>query len=111
MAKAAAKTSSRTSSEKTETNKPRAPRAKASNNSIEKANAEALQKLQELAIEEQLQRDIEWCLGSYRADQNPVGLYETARKALMVFQAEKQKKTKGVTTKLINDLEKVTKEQ
>lgn len=111
MAKAAAKTTTKTSAAKTETSKPRAPRAKVSNNNIEKANTEALQKLQELAIEEQLQRDIEWCLGSYRADQNPVGLYETARKALTVLQAEKQKKTKGVTTKLINDLEKVTREQ
>lgn len=99
MAKAAAK-----SSPKTETRK---PRTKASGNNIEQVNVQALQKLQELGIEEQLQRDVEWCLGSYRADHNPVGLYETARKALAVFQAEKQKKTKGVTAKLINDLEKV----
>lgn len=102
MAKAAAKTSP-----KTETRK---PRAKAGNN-IEQVNVEALQKLQELGIEEQLQRDLEWCLGSYRADRNPVGLYETARKALTVFQTEKQKKTKGVTAKLINNLEKVVNEQ
>ncbi|MEX1238521.1 MAG: hypothetical protein WEB30_02360 [Cyclobacteriaceae bacterium] len=107
MAKAAAKTSSKTSAAKTESGKPRTPRAKASNNSIEKVNTEALQKLQELGIEEQLQRDLEWCLGSYQADHNPVGLYETARKAFSVFQVEKQKKTKGVTTKLINDLEKI----
>lgn len=111
MAKAAAKTSSKTSAGKTESSKERAPRAKASNNNIEKVNAEALQKLQQLGIEEQLQRDLEWCLGSYRADHNAVGLYETARKALSVLQAEKQKKTKGVTTKLINDLEKILKEQ
>lgn len=111
MAKAAAKTSLKTSAAKSESGKPRPPRAKASNNNVEKVNIEALQKLQELGIEEQLQRDLEWCLGSYRADHNPVGLYETARKALFVFQAEKQRKTKGVTTKLINDLEKVIKEQ
>lgn len=112
MAKAAAKTSTRTSAAKTESSKPRAPRAKATNNNnIEQVNAEALQKLQALGIEEQLQHDLEWCLGSYRADHNPIGLYETARKALSVFQAEKQKKTKGVTAKLINDLEKIIKEQ
>lgn len=111
MAKAAAKTSTRTSAAKTESSKPRTPRVKATNNNIEQVNAEALQKLQELGIEEQLQRDLEWCLGSYRADHNPIGLYETARKALSVFQAQKQKKTKGVTAKLINDLEKIIKEQ
>ncbi|HET9486238.1 MAG TPA: hypothetical protein VFO54_02340 [Chryseosolibacter sp.] len=106
MAKAAAKTSSKTVSTKTS-----APRAKASNNKVEQVNAQALQKLQELGIEEQLQRDLEWCLGSYRSDHNPIGLYETARKALSVFQTEKQKKTKGVTAKLISDLEKVVNER
>ncbi len=105
MAKAAAK-----STPKTETKKPRAPRAKASANNIEQVNSEALKKLEELGIEEQLRRDLEWCLGSYRADHNPIGLYETAKRALMVFQAEKEKKTKGVTAKLISDLEKAVKQ-
>jgi hypothetical protein len=53
---------------------------------------------------------MEWCLGSYRSDRNPVGLYETAKRALAVFHAEKQKKTKGVTARLINDLERAVKE-
>ena len=106
MAKAAAK-----STTKTETKKPRAPRAKASNNNIETVSEEALNKLQELGIEDQLQRDLQWCLGSYRADQNPVGLYNNARKALTVLKGEKEKKTKGVTAKLIGDLEKVVREQ
>lgn len=106
MAKAAAK-----STTKTETKKPRAPRAKASNNNIETVSEEALNKLQELGIEDQLQRDLQWCLGSYRADQNPVGLYNNARKALTVLKGEKEKKTKGVTAKLIGDLEKVVQEQ
>lgn len=106
MAKAAAKTSAKTES------KPRTSRAKsADNNNIEQVSTEVLEKLQELGIEEQLQRDLQWCLGSYRADHNPVGLYGTARQALSVFQAEKDKKTKGVTAKLIKDLEKIVKEQ
>ena len=106
MAKAAAK-----STTKTETKKPRAPRAKASTNNIETASEEALGKLRELGIEDQLQRDLQWCLGSYRADRNPVGLYNNAKKALIVFKNEKEKKTRGVTAKLINDLEKVVQEQ
>jgi hypothetical protein len=106
MAKAAAKTSTKTQPKKTS-----APRAKASTNNIEKISADALEKLQTLGIEEQLQRDLQWCLGSYRADHNPVGLYGTAKKALVVFQTEKEKKTKGITARLINDLERIVKEQ
>lgn len=108
MAKAAAKTTT-----KTEATKTRAPRAKASsnNNNIEKVSEEVLQKLQQLGIEDQLQRDIQWCLGSYRADNNPVGLIEKGKKALVVLKTEKEKKTKGVTSKLITDLEKLINEE
>ena len=113
MAKAAAKsgTPTKSSTPKTETKKPRASSAKVSGNGIESVSEEALAKLQELGIEEQLQRDLQWCLGSYRADSNPSGLYNNAKKALAVFKEEKEKKTKGVTAKLISDLEKVVKEQ
>lgn len=72
---------------------------------IEKVCVESLKKLQELGIEQQLQSDIEWCLGSYRNDLNPSGLYEVAARTLTIFQAEKSKKTKGVTAKMITDLE------
>lgn len=109
MAKAAAKTSPKTSGNKVP-KKASTPRAKSSNNEIEQVSNEVLEKLQALDIEEQLQRDIQWCLGSYRADQNPIGLYGTAKKALLVFQIEKEKKTKGVTAKLIQDLEKIIKD-
>ena len=114
MAKAAAKsTTPKTEAKKsqTEAKKPRASSAKPSSNGIESVSEEALAKLQELGIEDQLQRDLQWCLGSYRADRNPVGLYNNAKKALAVFKDEKEKKTKGVTAKLISDLEKVVKEQ
>lgn len=106
MAKAAAKSSTNKEPKKTS-----ASRAKASTSNIEKVSADALEKLQALGIEEQLQRDLQWCLGSYTADHNPIGLYGTAKKALMVFQIEKEKKTKSVTTKLINDLERIVNEQ
>ncbi len=102
MAKAAAKTTTKTA---------RAPRAKAPVKSIEAVSEEALSKLQQLGIDDQLQRDLAWCLGSYRADQNPVGLYNYAKQALQVFRQEKEKKTKGVTAKLITDLEKAVKNQ
>jgi hypothetical protein len=73
---------------------------------IEKVSQEALDKLKSLNIEQNLQNDLEWCLGSYRADRNPVGLYDAAQRALTVLKSEKEKKTKGVTAKLITDLEK-----
>jgi hypothetical protein len=82
---------------------------KAAGPSIEKASEDALSKLKSLGIDPQLQADIEWCLGSYKADQNPTGLYEMTQKAIAVLAAEKEKKTKGVTAKLIADLEKAVK--
>ena len=107
MAKAAAKSTS-----KSVTTKARAPRTNAQdNNNIEKASEEVLQKLQELGLDEQLQRDIQWCLGSYRSDSNPVGLYDNLRKALAVLKTEKEKKTKGVTAKMISDVEKFVKDE
>lgn len=102
MAKAAAKPTSKSAA-----SNPRAPRTKATNNNIEKASEEVIRKLQELGIDEQLQRDLQWCLGSYRADNNPVGLYDSLKRAISVFRNEKDKKTKGVTAKMISDLEKV----
>jgi hypothetical protein len=102
MAKAAAKSPSNKQPKKAS-----APRIKSSEDNIEQVSTGVLEKLKTLGIEEQLQRDLQWCLGSYRADRNPVGLYDTAKKALMVFRNEKEKKTKGVTVKLIQDLERI----
>ena len=76
---------------------------------IEKVCMDALAKLKALNIEPQLQSDIEWCLGSYSHDKNPVGLYEMGERAIEVFKAEMSKKTKGVTAKFVIDLEKVVK--
>lgn len=74
---------------------------------IEKVSENVLAKLKTLSIEPQLQSDIEWCLGSYRADKNPVGLYDMVRRSVGVFQSELSKKTKGVTAKWVTDLEKI----
>lgn len=105
MAKAPVKSAAKTAAKKTAA----APKVKAVSSSIEKACEDALKKLQDLGIDAQLQSDIEWCLGSYKADKNPTGLYEMAKRALEVFNAEKEKKTKGVTPKLTGDLEKALK--
>jgi hypothetical protein len=72
---------------------------------IGKVSEAILEKLKALNIEDQLQSDISWCLGSYSFDKNPVGLIENAKKALDVLKAEQAKKTKGVTAKLIKEIE------
>jgi hypothetical protein len=87
--------------------KSKAPKKVASKtNSIEKACEVALSKLKELNIDEGLQSEIQWCLGSYANDKNPSGLYVMAKRALAVFTVELAGKSKGVTSKLVSDLEK-----
>lgn len=102
-----AKTTSKTATKEPMRTSRGATKAKSSSTvQIEKVSQEALHKLRELGIEQELQNNIEWCLGSYRSDQNPVGLYTMAERALDILRQEKAKKTKGVTAKLIMDLEK-----
>lgn len=78
-------------------------------NAIEKINEECLSKLIELNIEQGLQAEIQWCLGSYRSDKNPVGLYTMAERALTVFKAVRDSNPKLVSTKLVGDIEKALK--
>jgi hypothetical protein len=104
MAKASSKSAAK-APKKTSVKAPKAKRS--STEAIEKVSEETLEKLKALGIDQGLQNDIEWCLGSYRSDQNPVGLYSMAERAIDVFRQEKAKKTKGVTAKLITDLEKL----
>lgn len=102
MAKAAPKSAAKTAKKApAKTSKP-----KSSSSSIEKVSEEALDKLRSLNIEPELQNDIEWCLGSYRSDGNPVGLHDMLIRTLDAFKSEKEKKTKGITAKMITDLEK-----
>ena len=88
--------------------KARKPAATASAD-IEKTSASVLAKLKELNLDRGLQADIEWCLGSYRSDKNPVGLYQMLARAVQLFELEQKKKTKGITLKLIGDLKKAIK--
>lgn len=77
--------------------------------SIEKACEDALAKLTALKAAPDLQADIEWCLGSYRNDKNPKGLYEMGEKALVVLTKAAEKNAKAVSKKLLTDLEKALK--
>jgi hypothetical protein len=77
--------------------------------SIEALSKSILEKLKAANLSPELQSEIEWCLGSYSHDQNPVGLFETSTKALPVLKNALAKKTKGITAKLIGDIEKALK--
>ena len=99
-----AKSPSKAAAAKTPAKK--APAKAATAIDIEKVSESVLAKLKALNMEPQLQSDIEWCLGSYRSDKNPVGLFDMVRRASGFFKSELEKKTKGVTAKLIADLEK-----
>jgi hypothetical protein len=101
MAKTAAKSSSKAPVKRAAAKK---PTTVPETNPIVKSSETALKKLKDLGIESQLQADLEWCLGSYKNDNNPIGLYEMVRRAVAVF--KENKNTKGVTAKLITDLEK-----
>ena len=103
-----AKTASKTPAKKVAAKKPSStPKAKTS--SLEETSEDALKKLKELDLDAQLQSDLEWCLGSYRADQNPTGLFDMLERSLSVFKTAKENKIKGITAKLTGDIEKVLK--
>ncbi len=82
------------------------PKAKTTTN-IEKVSEEILTKLKSLDLDQQLQADLEWCLGSYRYDQNATGLIEAIGKAHEVLKQAHVKKTKGITSTLLSTIEKV----
>jgi hypothetical protein len=101
-----AKTTTKTPAKKVAAKK---PASKANSLSVESASEEALKKLRDLGLDAQLQADLEWCLGSYRADQNPSGLFDVLERSLAALKAAKENKAKGVTAKLTGDIEKVLK--
>ncbi len=72
----------------------------------EKACIEAKSKLEKLGIEETIQAELTWVIGSYNYDKNPVGLYEVGSKALGALKEFKTEKPRMVSKKFIEDLEK-----
>lgn len=96
-----------TTKKKSETAKAKTPKKQtAKTMTIEQACELALSKLRDLNIDEGLQSEIQWCLGSYANDNNPAGLYVMAKRALAIFTVELAGKSKGVNAKLVSDLEK-----
>ena len=74
---------------------------------IDQVAEQVLGKLRTLNLEHGLQNDIEWCLGSYRHDQNPSGLYEMVARALPVLQEAKKKQARAIPATLLTSITKV----
>lgn len=92
--------------------KKKAPAAKSKPKAaIEQVCVAALTKLRELNLDLELQGEMEWCLGSYANDGNPVGLYVMAERALHEFSNITESQPKAVPAKLIADLKKAVKER
>jgi len=76
-------------------------------NTLEKTVEATVEKLQKLKIEDQLVSELQWCLGSFRFDSNPIGLIEKSYAALGALKEVKKQNSRAVSKKLIEDLEKV----
>lgn len=74
---------------------------------LEKTVLSTLEKLEKLKLDEKLQAELTWCLGSYEYDQNPTGLIEKSGMALELLKAKRAESARAVSKKLIDDLEKV----
>ena len=71
---------------------------------MEKVVAPVIEKLEKLSQVE-LAAELSWCWGSYQNDQNPSGLVEKSESALGFFKAAREKNSKSVAKKLVDDLE------
>ncbi|MFC3417322.1 hypothetical protein [Algoriphagus hitonicola] len=74
---------------------------------MEKTVTEAVLKLEKLKLGDSLAAELSWCWFSYKNDQNPVGLVEKSEKALELFKSVREKNSRAVSKKLVDDLEKV----
>lgn len=83
------------------------------NQKIEIACEASLEKFTKLGLDKyaDTQSKLEYVLGSYRFDGNPVGLYEIGEKALAALKKIKKEKPRLVAKKLIEDLEKALKQK
>ena len=76
---------------------------------LEKTVVSTLEKLEKLKLDEKLHAELSWCWKSYEFDNNPVGVIEKSKVALELLKAKREENSKAVSKKLIEDLEKITK--
>lgn len=81
------------------------------NEKLRKSCEDAIVVFQKLNKNEtnELQAKLEWCIGSYSYDNNPVGLHEYGIQTLGVLKKIKSKEPRKVNKKVIDGLEKAIK--
>ncbi|MEZ5083327.1 MAG: hypothetical protein R2750_07755 [Bacteroidales bacterium] len=77
------------------------------NEKLKQSCEEAVVALQKLKIDSynDIQSKLEWCIGSFENDKNPVGLYEYGVKSLEILKTVKAEQPRKVTKKVIDNLE------
>lgn len=100
-----AKTAAKATKEKEAPKKAVAKATSKAKPALEKVAQDTLDKLKTLNLDAQVQSELEWCIGSYLHDQNPVGLIQSLQRSAAVLKTALAKKTKGVTAKFVTDLE------
>lgn len=80
----------------------------ANGNVMEKACISAKEKFEKIGLEKysDIQSKLEYVIGSYQYDGNPVGLYEVGEQALAALKEYKEEKPRQVSKKLIDDMTK-----
>lgn len=73
---------------------------------VEKTITETVQKLEKLKLNEKLVSELSWCWVSFKNDNNPAGLIKKGQEAVAILKEAREKNSKSVTKKLIDDLEK-----
>ncbi len=73
---------------------------------VEKTITETIQKLEKLKLNDTLVSELSYCWMSFKSDNNPIGVIEKGRKAVEVLKEAREKNSKAVSKKLIEDLEK-----
>ncbi len=78
------------------------------NEKLKKSCQEAVVAMQKLNSDKltEIRSKLEWCIGSYDFDKNPVGLHEMGLKSLNMLKDIKQKQPRKVNKKVIDGLEK-----
>ena len=71
---------------------------------MEKVVTPVIEKLEKLS-QVDLAAELSWCWGSYQNDQNPSGLVEKSEAALGLVKAAREKNSKAVAKKLVDELE------
>lgn len=81
------------------------------NEKLEKACKEALAQFEKIGDEKyyDIRSKLEFVLGSYGFDGNPMGLHEFAKKSSQLLKKYKEKYPRKVSQKLIDDVDKAVK--